>query len=139
MHLLLDSGPLGLITHPKGGPDAVECVDWFARLLQAGATIYVPEIIDYELRRELLRTHLKGGDRAGLTKLDALVTGRSYLPLTTAVMRRAAALWAQARNQGKPAARDEALDADMILSAQRSNSGNPSARPPSSPPPTRST
>lgn len=41
-----------------------------------------------------------------------------YLPITTAAMRQAALFWAQARQQGRPAANDKALDGDMILAAQ---------------------
>jgi len=86
--------------------------------MAAGAEVYIPEIIDYELRREMIRLHLKGGPVAGLVELDTALTELNYLPLTTSVMRRAAELWAQARNQGKPPTRDDALDVDMILSAQ---------------------
>ena len=28
--VLLDSGPLGHVTHPRGGPEAQECKAWLA-------------------------------------------------------------------------------------------------------------
>lgn len=74
----------------------------------------VPEIIDYELRRELLR----GRKSAGLQRLDDLVAVLQYEPLTTAVMRQAAEFWAAARQAGRPTAFESALDVDVILAAQ---------------------
>jgi hypothetical protein len=47
----------------------------------------VPEIADYELRRELMRAQKVAGQR----KLNALGAEMIYLPLTTAAMRQAAA------------------------------------------------
>lgn len=118
MHLLLDSGPLGLVTHPRARREALECLTWLQQMLNGGASVYLPEIVDYELRRELIRTQLKGETITGIPELDALPGVLKYLPLTTSTMRRAAELWARARNQGTPPTRDEALDVDMILSAQ---------------------
>jgi predicted nucleic acid-binding protein len=118
LHLLLDSGPLGLITNPLRPPQAQECLDWLDALIDTGAKVYVAEIIDYELRREVLRTQMKTGVLTGLDKLDNTVDLLDYLPLTTAAMRRAAALWARARHQAAPPASDDALDVDIIFTAQ---------------------
>ena len=81
--------------------------------------LYVPEIADYEVRRELIRA----GKRKSIRKLDALIGQTAYLPLDTATIRRAAELWAQARNLGTPTAPPEALDADVILAAQAEKVG----------------
>jgi predicted nucleic acid-binding protein len=57
------------------------------------------------------------GSTKGIIKLDALRNTVGFVPVTTAVMDHAAALWAQARKMGKPTASNAALDGDMILSA----------------------
>ena len=74
----------------------------------------IPEIADYEVRRELLRA---GKDR-GLGRLNALKGMLGYAPITTSVMLKAAEFWATARQVGRPSANDASLDADMILAAQ---------------------
>lgn len=112
--VLLDSGPLGLLCHTRRSAVTSACQQWLAALLSAGRRVLVPEIVDYELRRELLRL----GRRAALVRLDALAQATEYLPITTVAMRRAAELWAQARQQGQPTAGDNTIDADMILAAQ---------------------
>ncbi len=76
--------------------------------------VIVPEIADYEVRRELIQA----GKVKGLARLDALVGVLEYLPLTTPAMRQAAAFWAASRRSGHPTAGDKALDADVILAAQ---------------------
>ena len=85
-----------------------------AGLLVRGVEVFIPEIADYEVRRELLRA----GKTAGVMRLGELQKVFTYLPITTSVMRRAAALWAAARNQGRPTADPKALDGDVILAAQ---------------------
>lgn len=109
--VLLDTGPLGMLAHPRPTP---EIVDWLDRLKEAGVKVIVPEIADYELRRKLLHT----GSAQSIQRLNALKAGLAYLPLTTAMMLKAAELWAEARRQGQPTADDKALDGDVILCAQ---------------------
>ena len=112
--VLLDAGPLGLVTNPRGGPDADLCNEWMMSLLSTGAQVIVPEIADYEVRRELLRAN----KTTGVQQLDALKTTIDYLPLTTETMLKAAEFWAATRQQGRPTADDKALDGDVILAAQ---------------------
>ena len=111
--VLLDAGPLGLVTHPRVEHNR-EAALWLRGLLSASVPVLVPEISDYEIRRELLRA----GKARGVRRLDRLVHDLGYLPITTEVMRLAASYWADARKQGQPTASDESLDADVILAAQ---------------------
>jgi predicted nucleic acid-binding protein len=112
--ILLDTGPLGLVTNPKRSEQSLACTQWLQRLIDAQARIIIPEITDYELRRELIRAN----KLRGLARLDALADSLEYLPLTTKAMRQAAILWAQARQQGQPTAGDATIDGDVILAAQ---------------------
>lgn len=82
--------------------------------LDRGSAILVPEIADYEVRRELIRARRN----AGIDRLDAFIAQVEYLPIETVAMRQAAVFWAEARQQGRPTAPDSALDADVILAAQ---------------------
>lgn len=113
--VLLDSGPLGMVTTPKAKPSIYqECKLWFNSLEPKGYTVVLPEIADYEVRRELLRA----GKVAGIRRLDQLKAAITYCPITTAVMLKAAELWAEARSRGRPTADPKALDGDVILAAQ---------------------
>ena len=112
--VLLDAGPLGLITNPKRSPQSLACSQWLQALVVGGVRVIVPEIADYEVRRELPRA----GKAQGVAQLDALAQLLEYLPLTTAAMRQAAMFWAQARQQGQPTANDRTIDGDMILAGQ---------------------
>lgn len=91
--VLLDSGPLGLVTNPSGSLEALQCKQWLQLLLSKGYRVLVPEIADYEVRRELLRANKV----KGIQRLDSLKAAIGYLPLTTEVMLKAAEFWAQAR------------------------------------------
>ncbi len=114
--VILDSGPLGRIAHPNAN---VEVAGWFQGLLARGVEIILPEISDYELRREFLHLEMVKSIR----RLDELKIALRYLPLTTQTMLRAAELWARARKQGKSTADPHALDGDMILAAQAEQAG----------------
>jgi len=111
--VFLDSGPLGLVVHPKAEKSR-PCVEWLLSCLRAGMRVCLPEIADYEVRRELLRLN---SSRA-LSKLDGLRDTIDYIPLNTSAMHQAAQLWADARREGKPTADPQALDGDVILCAQ---------------------
>ena len=114
--VLLDTGLLGLITHPKASLEADQCAQWLVMLSMKGVDVKVPEIADYEIRRELLRM-----DRMkSIKRLDDLKNVLGYIPLNTQTMLLAAEFWAQARKQGRPTADDKALDGDVILAAQAS-------------------
>jgi predicted nucleic acid-binding protein len=112
--LLLDAGPLGMITNPRSSPESEACKNWLASTASNGAEVFIPEITDYEVRRELLRA----GKTSGIGRLDALRGLLGYLPITTKAMLKAAEFWASARNMGRQSASDASLDADMILAAQ---------------------
>lgn len=112
--IVLDTSPIGLITNPKISAQGIACNQWLQSHIKAGSRIIFPEIADYEVRRELLRANKK----KGLARLDELSQITEYLPITTVAMRRAAKLWAQARQQGQPTAGDKTIDGDMILIAQ---------------------
>ena len=119
--VFLDAGPLGLASNPRQSPINLQCARWLQGLLASGTRVVIPEISDYEIRRELLRA----GKSRGIKKLDDLALLVEYLPLTTLAMREAAAIWATARNQGQPTAGDRAIDADVILAAQAITFGIP--------------
>lgn len=112
--VVLDSGPLGLVTNPKSSSQNLACAQWLESLLGRGVRIVLPEIADYEVRRELLRAN----KARGIERLNALGKIVDYLPLTTAAMRQAAVFWAHARQRGQPTAGDKTIDGDMILAAQ---------------------
>ncbi len=111
--VLLNPGPLGWVTNPRDTDETRRCNDWLLGLLAAGVQVMVPEIADYEIRRELIRA----GRTRGIERLDELANAIGYVTIDTDVMRRAAEFWAQARNQGYTTADDAALNADMILAA----------------------
>ena len=110
-YVVLDTGPLGILARRRPDPAVLS---WTRQLQATGARLVIPEIADYELRRELLQANLT----ASLQVLDRLSTVFDYLALTTEMMRMAAAMWADVRRRGLPTADIHALDGDVILAAQ---------------------
>jgi predicted nucleic acid-binding protein len=87
--------------------------NWLQSLQKTATVLRVPEISDYELRRELLRAEKYNSiDRLNRLSQSCLI------PLTPETMRKAAELWAWVRNQGQPTANKDSLDGDAILAAQ---------------------
>jgi predicted nucleic acid-binding protein len=112
--VLVDTGTLGLLAHPRAKPEALKCQQWAAAVLAAGTRVIVPSIADYELRRELIRA----GKASGLRRLDAIRAGFEFHPITQAALDQGATLWAAVRNSGLTTAHPAALDGDAILAAQ---------------------
>ncbi len=107
----LDTGPLGKLAQRTPPPDIA---GWYRGVLLAGVQLVVPEIADYEVRREMIRA----GMVQSLRVLDQLKVDHTYAPITTSAMLLAAQLWADARRRGRPTADPKELDGDVILAAQ---------------------
>ena len=114
--LVLDSGPLGLLTHPQQNAEVVAIAEWLSRCLLSGHRIIIPAIVYYELKRELLRA----GKTFSVSRVDSFTsrTPGRYLPLSDEALRLAADLWAKARQRGRATADASDLDIDVILAAQ---------------------
>jgi len=119
--IVLDSTPLGLLFQQPKIAQADACREWLKRKLAGGVRIIVPEIVHYELRRELLRLQ-KLREEGALVAFGSAAKGR-FLPIDTAAMNLAAELWARSRRHGKTTAHPHALDIDVILAAQVLSAG----------------
>ena len=119
--IVLDSAPLGLLFQKTGIPEADQCRAWLAGHLQGGVRVVVPEVVNYELRRELLRL----GHASAVAALDAFnrAAPDRYIPIRTSAVELAATLWAKARAAGVSTAHPHALDVDVILAAQVLDAG----------------
>lgn len=118
--VFLDTGVLGIVTHPGASAESKDCVSWMRTLLAAGVRICIAEVCDYELRREYVRRQRRDEEQAAvaLSNLNALSAQLEYVPINTPAMREAAELWAAARNRGRSTADPKRLDVDVILCAQ---------------------
>ena len=64
--IVLDTTPLGLLTQKKGILEAEACRTWADGLIRFGCLFFIPEIADYELRREFIRQ----GNNGAVTRMD---------------------------------------------------------------------
>jgi predicted nucleic acid-binding protein len=120
--VLLDSGPLWRLCSAQLSDENQRCARWLLDLLMRGHRVTIPEIVDYEIRREALRAR----NLRALTRLDELGQSLGYAAVTTDVMRRAAEFWASARERGFPTGPEAGLDVDVILAAQAAGTTDPS-------------
>lgn len=114
--IVLDTGPLGQIAHPRAKKAVAE---WFISMLKSDCEVFLPEIADYEVRRNLILEDLT----KSIERLDQIKEALTYLPIDTPAMLLAANHWAVARQRHKPTADKHALDGDAILAAQAKRAG----------------
>jgi hypothetical protein len=125
MLIALDTGPLGDLINPNNTADAVAIRTWMASHLAKGVGFLLPELADYEVRRnEILETLIcpfgPSQSAAAIHLLDQLQATIGYLPFNTDAILMAANLWADHRKgtrKGDPA-RSHRLDGDVLLTAQ---------------------
>jgi predicted nucleic acid-binding protein len=114
--VLLDSGPLSKYSNPKSGKNNDLCKQRVNDLLAKGVEVKVPEVADYELRRQLKLNKLLTQNTKGLERLDAVIRALGLVTLTSRAIDMATDLWAAVRKkQGKS---DEGIDADVLIAAQ---------------------
>jgi hypothetical protein len=107
----LDTGVLGMFCAPTENRDLEH---WVVGLLTRGRRVIVPDICDYELRREMIRRNAVNS----IAKLDSLADRFEYAIIRPEALRLAAGYWAQLRNENQPTAPDAALDGDCVLAGQ---------------------
>ena len=57
-----------MVTHPRASKENLDCASWLTDLLRQDVQVVIPEISNYELRRELLRAE----KTESLNRLDQL-------------------------------------------------------------------
>jgi predicted nucleic acid-binding protein len=119
--VVLDSGPTGLLACPPKQTAADQCRAWLDARRLGGATIVLPAIVDFEVRRELIRINAV----APLRRLEVLCAGLPPVGTSPEAFRKAAEFWAEVRRVGKPTADPKALDADAIIAGMAATIGEP--------------
>jgi predicted nucleic acid-binding protein len=80
--VILDSGPLGQISHADVSRHT-EIKAWFDLLISRDVPVFIPAIVDFEIRRSLVLA-----DRTrSLKRLDELQTQAELLPITNTDLR----------------------------------------------------
>ena len=72
--VLLDACTLGMVSNPNDTADNLACQEWALDLHRKGVSVCIPEIADYEIRRELIRANKGAGSRnlTGLSRFIAI-------------------------------------------------------------------
>jgi hypothetical protein len=109
--IILDSAPLGFICNPKN-KDSYRKLSNFAKSLNF--SIGVPEIIDYELRRNFELENLQ----KSISLLSQFHQRDQLILLESEDLIRAAELWAWCRKQGSTTTENKGIDIDVILVSQ---------------------
>lgn len=106
MIVFLDSGVLGLLTHPNKKGYPLLCENWLYSLLAKGVYVVTSDVCDYEVRRSLLLETTKNMSYNSVDNLDELRGIIDFLKLETEVMFSASQVWLEARQKGKKTADD---------------------------------
>ena len=77
--VVIDSGPVRLLCRREVTPPVDACREWQVDVVAHHARIILPEIVDYEERRELIRLN----SLSSIERLDSLTMLHECLPLTT--------------------------------------------------------
>ncbi len=83
----------------------------------------MPAIVDYEVRRELVRA----GKTLGIARLNTfnIAEPDRFLSVTNTALLIGADLWARSRNSGTATADPKELDGDVLIAAQALDTGIP--------------
>lgn len=87
-------------------------------LAAKGVYIVSSSLCDYEVRRNLILESTRTGNRDSLDNLDEMTEFISFLSVTDECLKMASVLWAQSKLSGTPTAKENSLDADLIICAQ---------------------
>lgn len=68
--------------------------DWYRSLTATDVVVVVPEVADYEVRRELILARLE----LSLARLAAVRAAARFEPITSEIMLAAARIWAEAKS-----------------------------------------
>ena len=117
MIVFIDSGVLGLLTHPKKPGKPADCEDWLYSLLSKGVYVVSSDICDYEVSRSLLLESVKKNSFNSLDNLNELRNVIDFLNLDTEVMLAASQIWVETRKIGKQTADNYNIDVDIIIVA----------------------
>jgi hypothetical protein len=61
--IFLDSGPLGLLTHPQRSEEVIAIAEWLSRAILAGDQVIVPAIVYFEIKARIASREERYWDR----------------------------------------------------------------------------